>query len=220
MAETPNIPPLSQKVDPEVRRAFGVVKAWFTSIGKLMVDVDLVKTGLFRKKADGSLVARIALGDPDYLLEILAGEVSEDQLTEQLSGRIDLVDAPVTGLVYRIVPIEEHVGITSGNPHGTEHAMLLDVAQLDPADSNTTEDKHLSNAQAKIWQDHVQDTDLHHESAEASTDVTVTSAGTAGVTYTATEQAMLNSLIADVGYLATSLNDLKAKLRAAGTLAS
>ncbi|MCK9525436.1 MAG: hypothetical protein M0R49_05865 [Limnochordia bacterium] len=35
--------------------------------------------------------------------------------------------------------------------------------QLDPADTGTTKDKHLSNAQAKVWQDHTEAKNNPHE---------------------------------------------------------
>lgn len=54
--------------------------------------------------------------------------------------------------------------------------------------------------------------------AEASADATVTVSGTAGATYTSTEQDMINALKADVIILQNSLNDLKAKMRTAETL--
>ncbi len=54
--------------------------------------------------------------------------------------------------------------------------------------------------------------------AEASADVSVTATGTAGATYTAAEQAMINQLIADVTTLKNDINDLKAKLRTARVL--
>ena len=54
--------------------------------------------------------------------------------------------------------------------------------------------------------------------AEASADATVTVSGTAGASYTSAEQAMINALKADVTALKDSINDLKAKMRTAGTL--
>ena len=54
--------------------------------------------------------------------------------------------------------------------------------------------------------------------AEASTDASVTASGTAGATYTTAEQGIINALISDVAALKNSLNDLKAKMRTAGTL--
>ena len=54
--------------------------------------------------------------------------------------------------------------------------------------------------------------------AEASVDCAVTATGTPGETYTATEQGMIAALIADVATLRDSLNDLKGKMRTAGTL--
>lgn len=54
--------------------------------------------------------------------------------------------------------------------------------------------------------------------AEASADASVTVTGTAGAAYTSAEQGMINALKADVTALKDSLNDLKAKMRTAGTL--
>jgi hypothetical protein len=41
----------------------------------------------------------------------------------------------------------------TGNPHGTQHAQT-NPATVNPADTNATRDKHLSNADAKVWEDH------------------------------------------------------------------
>jgi len=54
--------------------------------------------------------------------------------------------------------------------------------------------------------------------AAASTDVVITATGTPGETYTTAEQGMIAALIADVATLRDSLNDLKGKMRTAGTL--
>lgn len=54
--------------------------------------------------------------------------------------------------------------------------------------------------------------------AAASSDVAVTATGTPGETYTTAEQGMIAALIADVATLRDSLNDLKGKMRTAGTL--
>jgi hypothetical protein len=54
---------------------------------------------------------------------------------------------------------QAHVDVVDGNPHGTDHAMLEAIGELDPTSTNATKDKHLSNAQGKVWQDHVGITD-------------------------------------------------------------
>lgn len=54
--------------------------------------------------------------------------------------------------------------------------------------------------------------------AAASSDVVITATGTPGETYTTAEQGMIAALIADVATLRDSLNDLKGKMRTAGTL--
>jgi hypothetical protein len=50
---------------------------------------------------------------------------------------------------------QAHVDVIDGNPHGTDHAHLDAIGELDPTSANSTKDKHLSNAQGKVWQDHV-----------------------------------------------------------------
>lgn len=42
------------------------------------------------------------LNDPEYMLERLTGQITESQLAQQLLGRINLIDEPVTGLVDRL----------------------------------------------------------------------------------------------------------------------
>lgn len=54
--------------------------------------------------------------------------------------------------------------------------------------------------------------------ATAVADVTLTVTGTAGATYTSTEQGIINALITDVGELKDQLNALLAAMRTAGTL--
>jgi len=57
---------------------------------------------------------------------------------------------------------QDHVDETDGNPHGTDHAMLDEIAELDPTSTDATKDRHLSDAQAKVWQDHTEATDNPH----------------------------------------------------------
>jgi hypothetical protein len=52
---TPNIPALSSKVDPEIRRAFTALKSWFEGAGNDLSAQDLVATGMFTQGRDGSL---------------------------------------------------------------------------------------------------------------------------------------------------------------------
>lgn len=49
----------------------------------------------------------------------------------------------------------DHAQIKNANPHETRHDQLLDIQGLDPTSTNTTKNKHVSNAQAKKWEDHV-----------------------------------------------------------------
>lgn len=44
--------------------------------------------------------------DPTSLLDVLTGELTEDQLATSLSSRIDLIDAPTTGLVDSVDQVE------------------------------------------------------------------------------------------------------------------
>jgi hypothetical protein len=155
MADQPNIPSLSSKVDPEVRKAFAAVKAWFNEVGKLISDAELRHTGLVKRSSNGVLTSNISPEASDDLLETLAGKVSEQQLTDELNERITLIDAPEYGLVERMPPVEAHVAITDANPHGTDHAMLNAVAVLDPASADTVKDRHVSDAQGKKWEAHV-----------------------------------------------------------------
>jgi hypothetical protein len=49
---------------------------------------------------------------------------------------------------------EDHKN-TTGNPHSTQHAQLLNVLGADVTSTDTVKDKHISNAMAKKWEDHV-----------------------------------------------------------------
>lgn len=62
------------------------------------------------------------------------------------------------------------------------------------------------------------DTTISGLEATAVDDAAITATGTAGVIYTATEQGMINALIADVSELKDQLNALMAAMRTAGTL--
>lgn len=44
--------------------------------------------------------------DPDYMLEVLTGELTESQLHGDLTSRIDLIDTPTSGLVDRMIAAE------------------------------------------------------------------------------------------------------------------
>jgi hypothetical protein len=59
-----------------------------------------------------------------------------------------------------------HAG-DSDNPHQVHHAQLPDVLGVDQTKTDTTEDKHISNAEAKKWEDHCNATgnphQTHHE---------------------------------------------------------
>jgi len=57
---------------------------------------------------------------------------------------------------------QDHVEVTDGNPHGTDHSQLEAIGELDPTSADATKDKHLSNAQGKVWQDHTEATQNVH----------------------------------------------------------
>jgi len=48
----------------------------------------------------------------------------------------------------------DHSQVRDSNPHETKHDQLLERGTLDPTSTDTTKNKHLSNAQAKKWEDH------------------------------------------------------------------
>lgn len=52
----------------------------------------------------------------------------------------------------------DHSQVRDQNPHNTHHDQLLSIGELDVTSTNTTKNKHLSNAQAKKWEDHVNKT--------------------------------------------------------------
>lgn len=43
---------------------------------------------------------------------------------------------------------------TSGNPHNTTHAQLASILGANPASTDTTKDKHISDLMAKQWEEH------------------------------------------------------------------
>lgn len=47
--------------------------------------------------------------DPAYILEILAGEITESELHSSLTSRIDLIDTPTTGLVAKMAAVESEI---------------------------------------------------------------------------------------------------------------
>lgn len=49
----------------------------------------------------------------------------------------------------------DHSQVRDANPHETKHDQLLEKGEADVSSTNTTKNKHVSNAQAKKWEDHV-----------------------------------------------------------------
>lgn len=49
----------------------------------------------------------------------------------------------------------DHSLVRNANPHETRHDQMLEIGILNVASTDTTQNKHLSNAQAKKWEDHV-----------------------------------------------------------------
>jgi hypothetical protein len=54
---------------------------------------------------------------------------------------------------------QTHVDTKDANPHETKHDQLLERGTLDVTSGDATQNKHLSNAQGKKWEDHVNKTD-------------------------------------------------------------
>ena len=123
------------------------------------------------------------------------------------------------------------------------HASLTDVLQADETSADTAGYKHVSNAQMKANKDHRDaNSDVHgatgrivgrgdlattlqtgvvlQAAARSDSAATVTTADAAGVTYDAAEETLLNELKADHNTLVVQFNDLLAKLRTAGVLAT
>jgi hypothetical protein len=119
------------------------------------------------------------------------------------------------------------------------HASLDSVGVADDTDADTVQDKHVSNAQMKAVADHYAATSAHGatgdvvgtgDTATAGTagvvlqsatqsDATVTVTGSAGATYTATEQGMINALKTDMDAMKVTIDALIDKLQAAGIMA-
>jgi hypothetical protein len=61
------------------------------------------------QSAEG-ICAETAL-DPEYLLEVLAGQITETQLFRDLGNRIDLIDLPGTGLLDKNIYLQTESGV-------------------------------------------------------------------------------------------------------------
>jgi uncharacterized phage infection (PIP) family protein YhgE len=104
-------------------------------------------------------------------------------------------------------PVVDKSGSSIGELANHSHDSLAGVFPADLSSTNTKEDKHISDFQGKRWEDHR----LSHNPpgflvADAVVS-TVSATGTAGGTYTATEQGMLNNQKAAINQLVTDLNN-------------
>lgn len=261
MQDMPNIPELSSKADPEVKRAMKAVKSWFNLIGKIITDSELTGTGAFSRRSNGTLVANIQTLDtttppqisgltataalnsillswtPPQFLTLARVEIwrstTDDLNTAGMvgtTGSTGFLDIPGDGVspttvFYYWVRIVSSAGVIgpfnatageAGSVSGSSVYLLEVLAgQIDEPELTTA-----FNDRITALDNHAANSGIHHAAASASADVTVTATGTAGATYTAAEQTIINALVADVASLRDSLNDLKAKLRVPGTLAT
>lgn len=89
------------------------------------------------QSAEG-LCAETAL-DPEYLLEVLAGQITETQLFRDLGNRIDLIDLPGTGLLDKNIYLQTESGVlaqriteTSARVDGVNKTTIGPTAPTDP----------------------------------------------------------------------------------------
>ncbi|MED1125366.1 hypothetical protein [Bacillus atrophaeus] len=71
----------------------------------------------------------------------------------------------------------DHSQVRDDNPHQTKHDQLLERGEVNVASTDTSKNKHVSNAQAKKWEDHVDAAHPHteHPQAPANTRIFVQS---------------------------------------------
>lgn len=89
------------------------------------------------QSAEG-ICAETAL-DPEYLLEVLAGQITETQLFRDLGNRIDLIDLPGTGLLDKNIYLQTESGVlaqriteTSARVDGVNKTTIGPTAPTDP----------------------------------------------------------------------------------------
>lgn len=174
MAETP-IDPAPRTFDPSSRQNIFQWQKWFEQVARALGRAGSVAWSLVNKS--GSNLTDIETRNHSGLQNILALDPTDTDATKvkHLSN--------AQGKVW-----QDHVGITNGNPHGTDHSALDSIGTLDVTSADTTKDKHLSNAQGKKWEDHTADTSNPHS-------VTKTQVGLGNVT----DDAQLKRAAGDIG---------------------
>jgi hypothetical protein len=114
---------------------------WLQQVQRILSFAGGVAWGIINKA--GSKLSDLAERTHAMLQEVLGWVSDEDTAQVRHISNAD-------GKVW-----QDHVEITDGNPHGTDHDMLDGIAVLNPASADTVQDRHLSDAQGKHWQDHV-----------------------------------------------------------------
>jgi hypothetical protein len=123
---------------------------WFQQVQRILSFAGGVAWGIINKS--DSKLSDLAERAHSMLQDVLAWSSNENTDKVRHISNAD-------GKVW-----QDHVEVTDGNPHGTDHNMLDAIAELDPTSADTVKDRHLSDAQGKKWEDHVDDDTLDNHS--------------------------------------------------------
>lgn len=113
------------------------------------------------------LVGELAVNTTDKKLYV-GSYTGVIELTSDAKTHIDshanphMVTATQVGAEPANSNIQSHIATVGSNPHGTDHSQLDMIGLLDTSSTDITRDKHLSNAQGKAWQDHINSTSNPH----------------------------------------------------------
>lgn len=112
------------------------------------------------------------------------------------------------------------------------HSDLQNIGEADDTDTDGTHDKHVSNAQIKVYKDHTLDSTIHHTFEEIQDDIATFLVQGNAITLTYSDAgntltvavnkiaAQADSTATDVAGLKSDFNGLLAKMRTAGHLAT
>ena len=131
----------------------------FLAAIKIDLEIDMAETRNYRSFIyNNKLLSELItchlsdLGNPHKSLK---GLETENKKVENLDGYITIDRANAITLSadeqnHKITIGETHSG-TTGNPHQTKHSELDEVIGVDPSETDTTRNKHVSNADGNRW---------------------------------------------------------------------
>jgi len=117
------------------------LEQFYRDVAKMLGNLAGIPWNLINKA--GSRLDEITVRTHNLLQEVKGWATGTDTVQDRHISDAD-------GTVW-----QDHVNVTDGNPHGTDHSQLDAIGELDPTSADATKDKHLSNAQGQVWQDHV-----------------------------------------------------------------